>query len=36
MITCRDNDINPYNYFRRLFTALPKLHSSESLLDLMP
>ncbi|NRN29668.1 transposase domain-containing protein [Photorhabdus akhurstii] len=35
-MTCRANDINPYFYFRHIFTELPKRHSDDSLHDLLP
>ncbi|WP_262946692.1 IS66 family transposase [Xenorhabdus indica] len=36
VITCRANDINPYFYFRHIFTELPRRQSGEPLHDLLP
>ena len=36
VMTCRANDINPYYYFRHLFTELPKRKPEDNLADLMP
>ncbi|KER00938.1 IS66 family transposase [Photorhabdus temperata] len=36
VMSCRANDINPYFYFRHIFTELPKRHSDDSLHDLLP
>ena len=36
VMTCRANDINPYYYFRHLFTELPKRNPEDDMADLMP
>lgn len=36
VMTCRANDINPYYYFRHLFTELPKRSVDDDMSDLMP
>lgn len=36
VMTCRANDINPYYYFRHLFTELPKRSQADGISDLMP
>jgi transposase len=36
VMTCRANDLNPYYYFRHLFTELPKRAPSDELSDLLP
>ncbi|WP_158174562.1 IS66 family transposase [Grimontia hollisae] len=36
VMTCRANDINPYYYFRHLFTELPKRSVVDDMSDLMP
>jgi transposase len=36
VMTCRANDINPYFYFRHIFTELPKRQSGAPLHDLLP
>ncbi|MDC9616369.1 IS66 family transposase [Xenorhabdus khoisanae] len=36
VMTCRANDINPYFYFRYIFTELPKRHPNDPLHDLLP
>lgn len=36
VMTCRANDINPYYYFRYLFTELPKRKPEDDMADLMP
>ncbi|WP_407330988.1 IS66 family transposase [Enterovibrio sp. 27052020O] len=36
VMTCRANDINPYYYFRHLFTALPTRSLADDMTDLMP
>jgi transposase len=36
VMTCRANDINPYYYFRHLFTELPLHSPADDLSDLMP
>lgn len=36
VMTCRANDINPYYYFRHLFTELPKRKPEDDLDGLMP
>ncbi|UCX04523.1 transposase domain-containing protein [Shewanella glacialimarina] len=36
IMTCRANDLNPYYYFRHLFTELPKRAPSDELSDLLP
>ncbi len=36
VMTCRANDINPYFYFRHIFTELPKRPSDAPLNDLLP
>ncbi len=36
VMTCRANDINPYFYFRHLFTALPQRSEGADLSDLLP
>jgi transposase len=36
VMTCRANDINPYFYFRHLFTELPNREKGGDLSDLMP
>ncbi|MGI2215041.1 IS66 family transposase [Shewanella oncorhynchi] len=36
VMTCRANDINPYYYFRHLFTELPKRSVADDMSDLMP
>ncbi|MGL5654859.1 MAG: IS66 family transposase [Vibrio sp.] len=36
VMTCRANDINPYYYFRHLFTELPKRSCADDISDLMP
>ena len=36
VMTCRANDINPYYYFRHLFTELPTRSLADDMSDLMP
>lgn len=36
VMTCRANDINPYYYFRHVFTELPKRDPAADMADLMP
>ncbi|MBC8945200.1 transposase [Xenorhabdus indica] len=36
VMTCRANDINPYFYFRHIFTELPRRQSGDPLHDLLP
>ncbi|MGI2227677.1 IS66 family transposase [Shewanella vesiculosa] len=36
VMTCRANDLNPYYYFRHLFTELPKRAPLDDMTDLLP
>ncbi|MBD1226485.1 IS66 family transposase [Xenorhabdus griffiniae] len=36
VMTCRANDLNPYFYFRHIFTELPKRQADDPLHDLLP
>jgi transposase len=36
VMTCRANDLNPYYYFRHLFTELPKRAPLDDMSDLLP